>query len=194
MPENDSVQALHENKSCRPALPLLHYSLIDLYNLIIRKIYSLGGNPLTENILDSLVQELDGIHESLPSLMPLTQRLRKARRETAREAVKFYSQYADVVVLARELKLEQIENICSEIKKQNIRGPSGNLVEVEVFIHGAMCVAISGKCYMSLGQYNYSANRGACLQNCRRAYKVTDVETGDELEIDNNYVMSPKDM
>lgn len=110
------------------------------------------------------------------------------------EAVKFYSQYADVVVLARELTLKQIKTICSEIKKQNIRGPKGNLIEVEIFVHGALCVAVSGKCYMSLATFNASANRGACLQNCRRAYIVKDEETGEELKIDNKYVMSPSDL
>lgn len=110
------------------------------------------------------------------------------------EAVKFYAQYADVVVLARELTLLQIASICSEIKKRQIKGPSGDLVKIEVFVHGALCVAISGKCYMSLAQYNFSANRGACLQNCRRAYRVIDEETGDELVVDNKFVMSPKDL
>ncbi len=110
------------------------------------------------------------------------------------DAVKFYAQYADVVVLARELTLKQIESICNEIENQDIRGPKGNLVEIEIFAHGALCVAVSGKCYMSLATYNSSANRGACLQNCRRAYKVIDEETGDELRIDNKYIMSPKDL
>ncbi len=110
------------------------------------------------------------------------------------EAVKFYSKFADVVVLARELTLQQIKNICDEIKKQNIRGPSGNLIRIEIFCHGALCVAISGKCYMSLATSNASANRGACLQNCRKSYKVIDEETGDELKIDNKYIMSPKDL
>jgi len=110
------------------------------------------------------------------------------------EAVKFYSTYADVIVLARELTLEKIKYIIDEIKKQNIKGPSGNLIRIELFIHGAMCVSISGKCYMSLATYNHSANRGDCLQTCRRKYKVTDEETGNELVIDNEYVMSPKDM
>lgn len=110
------------------------------------------------------------------------------------EAVRFYSRYADVVVLARELSLEQIEYICSEIKRENICGPSGALIQIEVFIHGAMCVAISGKCYMSLAQYNSSANRGRCFQTCRRRYRVTDEETGEELIIDNKFVMSPGDM
>lgn len=110
------------------------------------------------------------------------------------EAVKFYAQFADVVVLARELTLKQIEKICQQIRKNKICGPSGRLVEVEIFAHGALCVAISGKCYMSLATYNSSANRGACLQNCRHSYRVIDEETGDELVIDNKYIMSPKDL
>ncbi|MEK6817582.1 MAG: peptidase U32 family protein, partial [Nanoarchaeota archaeon] len=110
------------------------------------------------------------------------------------EAVKFYSRFAEVVVLARELTLQQIKNICDEIKKQNIKGPSGKLVEIEIFVHGALCVAISGKCYMSLATSNASANRGACLQNCRKSYRVIDEETGDELKLDNKYIMSPKDL
>ena len=110
------------------------------------------------------------------------------------EAVKFFSQYSDVIVLARELTLKQIKSICQEIKKQNICGPSDDLVKIEVFCHGALCVAISGKCYMSLATFNASANRGACLQNCRRSYRVIDEETGDELVIDNKYVMSPQDL
>ncbi len=109
-------------------------------------------------------------------------------------AVKFYSRYADVMVLARELTLEQISAITAAIKAEDIRGPKGELVQIELFAHGALCVAISGKCYMSLGQYNKSANRGACFQNCRRAYRLTDVETGDELEVQNRYIMSPKDL
>ncbi|HII17488.1 TPA: U32 family peptidase [Candidatus Woesearchaeota archaeon] len=110
------------------------------------------------------------------------------------EAVKFYAAFADVVVLARELTLSQIKAVADEIVKQNIKGPSGRLLRIELFAHGALCVAISGKCYMSLATYNASANRGACLQNCRRSYRVTDEETGDELVIDNNYVLSPKDL
>ena len=109
-------------------------------------------------------------------------------------AVRFYARYAEVMVLARELTLEQITGIGNAIREENITGPSGELVQIELFAHGALCVAISGKCYMSLGQYNRSANRGACFQNCRRKYRVTDVETGDELEIQNQYIMSPKDL
>jgi len=110
------------------------------------------------------------------------------------EAVKFFSKFCDVIVLARELTLMQTKDICNKIKKQNIKGPSGNPIRIEIFAHGALCVAISGKCYMSLAVYNASANRGACLQNCRRSYRVIDEETGDELVVNNKYVMSPKDL
>lgn len=110
------------------------------------------------------------------------------------EAVKFYSQFADVVVLARELNLDQIQAITKQIKENNITGPSGDLIQVEIFAHGALCMAISGKCYLSLHQYNHSANRGDCLQACRRSYIVTDKDTGQELEIDNENIMSPKDL
>ena len=110
------------------------------------------------------------------------------------EAVKFFSSFADTLVLARELTISQIKHICEQIKEENICGPSGELVQIEVFVHGALCVAISGKCGMSLAAYNKSANRGECYQVCRRAYNVSDVETGNELVIDGNYVMSPKDL
>lgn len=110
------------------------------------------------------------------------------------EAVRFFAEFADVMVLARELTLSQIETIISSIATDSIRGPSGELVRVELFAHGALCVSVSGKCYMSLATYNSSGNRGACFQNCRRSYRVVDEETGDELVIDNKYVMSPKDI
>lgn len=110
------------------------------------------------------------------------------------EAVKFYSQFADVVVLARELNLDQVANIYHQIVKQDIRGPKGKLVEIEMFAHGALCMAVSGKCYLSLHEKSSSANRGACMQTCRKAYTVTEKESGNELEIDNQYIMSPKDL
>ena len=110
------------------------------------------------------------------------------------EAVRFYSQFADVVVLARELNLFQVKEIYQKIQEENICGPSGKLVEIEMFCHGAFCMAISGKCYLSLHEYNASANRGSCYQLCRRGYEVTDLETGRSLEIDNKYIMSPKDL
>lgn len=110
------------------------------------------------------------------------------------ETVKFYSRFADVMVLARELSLRQVKQICEGIKRQNIKGPSGELVKIEVFAHGALCMAVSGKCYLSLHTQNASANRGACIQNCRRRYKVVDIEDGHEFELQNEYIMSPKDL
>lgn len=110
------------------------------------------------------------------------------------ETVRFYSLFADVMVLSRELSLRQIKAICDGVEKENICGPNGNLVEIEVFGHGALCMAVSGKCYLSLHTQNSSANRGACNQNCRRSYKVIDLEDGHELQLDNEYIMSPKDL
>ncbi len=110
------------------------------------------------------------------------------------DAVKFYSNFADVVVLAREMNLGRVYEISNQIKEEQIKGSSGKLMRLEMFVHGALCMATSGKCYLSLHEMNSSANRGACLQTCRRAYTVTDKETGAELEIDNEYIMSPKDL
>lgn len=110
------------------------------------------------------------------------------------EAVRFYSQWADVMVLARELNLDQVKKIYDTIERDNVRGPHGEPVRIEMFCHGALCMAISGKCYMSLHQTGSSANRGACRQMCRRSYIVTDRDTGEELAIDNKYIMSPKDL
>ena len=110
------------------------------------------------------------------------------------EALRFYAQFADVVVLARELNLEQVAEIHKHIVEENICGPSGHQVRIEMFCHGALCMAVSGKCYMSLHESGKSANRGECRQICRRSYVVTDRETGDELMIDNKYIMSPKDL
>uniref|UniRef100_UPI004055A007 peptidase U32 family protein n=1 Tax=Alistipes sp. TaxID=1872444 RepID=UPI004055A007 len=110
------------------------------------------------------------------------------------EAVKFFSQWADVVVLARELSLEQVAHIAREIQEQQIRGPHGELVKIEMFAHGALCMAISGKCYLSLHESGCSANRGACRQVCRRKYRLTNIETGEELATDGRYLLSPKDL
>ncbi|MDG1728252.1 MAG: U32 family peptidase [Algibacter sp.] len=110
------------------------------------------------------------------------------------ETVKFYAMFADTMVLSRELSLRQVKKITEQIEKDQIKGPSGKLVEIEVFGHGALCMAVSGKCYMSLHAYNSSANRGACKQNCRKKYTVIDQETGFEMELDNEYIMSPKDL
>ncbi|MEA5099318.1 MAG: peptidase U32 family protein [Bacteroidales bacterium] len=113
---------------------------------------------------------------------------------TNTEAVKFYSQFADVIVTAREVSLEKVKQITTYIKENNIKGPSGRLVQIECFAHGALCMAVSGKCYISLDNANKSANKGACLQYCRRPYKVTDIDGGTELVVDNQYIMSPKDL
>ena len=113
---------------------------------------------------------------------------------TNMEAVKYYAQFADVMVTARELQLAQVKAITETIKEQNIKGPSGKLVQIEIFAHGALCMAVSGKCYLSLDNLNSSANRGACLQPCRRKYIVKDKESDLELEIDGEYIMSPKDL
>ncbi|MGN1257770.1 MAG: peptidase U32 family protein, partial [Candidatus Limisoma sp.] len=110
------------------------------------------------------------------------------------EAVRFYSQFADVVVLARELNLDQVSGIYKTINREGITGPHGKPVRIEMFCHGALCMAVSGKCYLSLHEMNSSANRGACTQICRRGYEVTDLETGDQLAVDNKYIMSPKDL
>ena len=110
------------------------------------------------------------------------------------EALRFYSRWADVAVLARELNMDQVAAIHRAIEEQNICGPAGKPVRIEMFCHGALCMAVSGKCYLSLHQMNSSANRGACTQICRRGYEVTDLETGDQLQVDNKYIMSPKDL
>jgi len=110
------------------------------------------------------------------------------------ESLKFYSNFADVVVLARELNMDQVATIAKQIEEQHICGPSGNLIRIEMFCHGALCMAISGKCYLSLHNANRSANRGECVQICRRSYDVKDRDTGMELNVDNKYIMSPKDL
>ncbi len=110
------------------------------------------------------------------------------------ETVKFYALFADTMVMSRELSITQIKKICDQIEKEQVKGPSGKLVEVEIFGHGALCMAVSGKCYLSLHSHNSSANRGACKQNCRKKYTVIDQETGFEIELENEYMMSPKDL
>lgn len=110
------------------------------------------------------------------------------------EALRFYARFADVVVLARELNMEQVSDIHRQIVEENICGPGGNLIRIEMFCHGALCMAVSGKCYLSLNNVGRSANRGECMQLCRRSYTVRDRETGTELDVDNKYIMSPKDL
>ena len=110
------------------------------------------------------------------------------------DSIRFWAAYADAMVLARELRLEQVQEICRKVREENITGPSGEQVSIEVFVHGALCMAVSGRCYLSLGLDDHSANRGECYQPCRRAYKVTDLKNGRELELQNPYIFSPNDL
>ena len=133
-------------------------------------------------------------HFSLPTSHVMSVHLSTQLNISNIEALRFYAQFADVVVLARELNMEQVAEIHRQVEAQHICGPSGEPVRIEMFCHGALCMAISGKCYMSLHAANRSANRGECIQICRRSYTATDNETGYQLEIDNKYIMSPKDL
>ena len=157
--------------------------------------------PLMHEIIDAAYEA--GISAVIASDVAVMTYCRKIGQEvhlstqlniTNIEALKFYAQFADVVVLARELNMEQVADIYRQICEQNVCGPSGKLIRIEMFCHGALCMAVSGKCYMSLDNAGRSAHRGECLQLCRRSYIVTDAETGDQLHIDNKYIMSPKDL
>jgi U32 family peptidase len=156
---------------------------------------------LMKSIVDAAVRnEIDGIIASDHAVMNYAKRAGMPVHISTQanisniDTVEFYANFADVMVMARELTLMQVSDIAREIKRRNITGPSGKLVKLEVFAHGALCMAISGKCYLSLHTDFASANRGACVQNCRRTYIVTDKEAGIELEIDNEYIMSAKDL
>jgi putative protease len=157
--------------------------------------------PLMRTIVDAA--KANGISALIASDLSVLEYARQTGMEvhistqcniTNTEAVRFFSRYADVMVTARELSLEQVAVVIKNIHEQHITGPSGKPVQIEVFAHGALCMAVSGKCYISLDNFNYSANRGACLQACRRAYTVKDKESDLELEVDNEYIMSPKDL
>ena len=157
--------------------------------------------PLMRQIIDAAHQA--GISAVIASDVAVMQYCREVGQEVHLstqlnisniEALKFYAQFADVVVLARELRMEQVAEIHRQVVEQHICGPSGQLVRIEMFCHGALCMAISGKCYLSLHAANRSANRGECIQVCRRSYTATDNETGYQLDIDNKYIMSPKDL
>lgn len=157
--------------------------------------------PLMHEIIDAAYEA--GISAVIASDVAVMTYCRKIGQEvhlstqlniTNIEALKFYAQFADVVVLARELNMEQVADIYRQICEQNVCGPSGKLIRIEMFCHGALCMAVSGKCYLSLDNAGRSANRGECMQICRRSYIVTDAETGDQLHVDNKYIMSPKDL
>ena len=171
------------------------------------KSYLTVNTIIYDDDMDEMRQTLDAAREAGISAIiasdmavltshpsPLTIHLSTQLNISNTAALRFYAQFADVVVLARELTLEQVKRIHEAIEREYICGPSGELVRIEMFCHGALCMAVSGKCYMSLDAANRSANRGQCIQVCRRSYTVTDNETGHQLEIDNKSVMSPKDL
>ncbi len=191
-----------------------NFTLNDLKNITVRahergvKTYLTVNTIIFDNELDKLRRIIDaakdaGISAVIAGDMAAILYARSVGMEvhmstqvniTNLEAVRFYSSFADVMVLAREMNLGRVGEISRQIREQDIRGPKGEAVRLELFVHGALCMAISGKCYLSLHEMNTSANRGNCMQTCRRAYLVTDKETGAELEIDNEYIMSPKDL
>ena len=165
------------------ARTVLEFSLIDMP----------GGNEVKKNNISAIIAA-DQAVINLAKTEGVEVHISTQLNITNIETIKFYALFADVMVLSRELSLRQVNEICDQITKEDVRGPSGNLIEIEVFGHGALCMAVSGKCYISLHTHNSSANRGACNQNCRRKYKVIDIEDGHEMEIDNEYIMSPKDL
>ena len=191
-----------------------NFTIDDLKNIVSIcrerniKSYLTVNTIVFDHELDELKTILDaasdsGVSAIIASDMAVIQYARQRKLEvhistqlniTNIEAVKFFSQFADVMVLAREMNLEQVKAISDQIVHQQIYGPSGRLVQLEMFVHGALCMAVSGKCYLSLHEMKHSANRGDCMQVCRRAYIVKEKELGYELEVDNQYIMSPKDL
>ena len=191
-----------------------HFTLDDLHDIVAicqehnMKTYLTVNTIIYDNDLDTMRQIIDaariaGVSAVIASDVAVMAYCRQVGVEVHLstqlnisnvEALKFYAQFADVSVLARELTMPQVKHIHEQIEAQHIVGPNGDPIRIEMFCHGALCMAVSGKCYMSLDAANRSANRGQCVQGCRRSYTVTDNETGHQLEIDNKYVMSPKDL
>ena len=191
-----------------------HFTLDDLHDIVAicqehnMKTYLTVNTIIYDNDLDTMRQIIDaariaGVSAVIASDVAVMAYCRQVGVEVHLstqlnisnvEALKFYAQFADVSVLARELTMPQVKHIHEQIEAQHIVGPNGDPIRIEMFCHGALCMAVSGKCYMSLDAANRSANRGQCVQVCRRSYTVTDTETGHQLEIDNKYVMSPKDL
>lgn len=191
-----------------------HFTLDDLHDIVAicqehnMKTYLTVNTIIYDNDLDTMRQIIDaariaGVSAVIASDVAVMAYCRQVGVEVHLstqlnisnvEALKFYAQFADVSVLARELTMPQVKHIHEQIETQHIVGPNGDPIRIEMFCHGALCMAVSGKCYMSLDAANRSANRGQCVQVCRRSYTVTDNETGHQLEIDNKYVMSPKDL
>lgn len=150
-------------------------------------------NAVKENGIDAVIAADFAVIEMCRS-MQIPLHISTQANVSNLESAKFFAAFSDVIVLARELSLKQVKAITDGIEREDIRGVSGNRLKIEVFAHGALCMAVSGKCYMSLHEQNASANRGACTQNCRRPYKVIDLETNNEMVIDNEYIMSPEDL
>lgn len=177
-----------------------HKNKVKVYVTLNTVIYDSEIKEIKKILEEIKKQKIDGVIASDMAVIKLAKDLKVPVHISTQlsisniEAVKFYAQFADRIVLARELNLEQIEKIIKEIKKLKVKGPAGNLVEIEVFAHGAMCVAQSGRCFMSLFHNNLSANKGKCVQICRRKYRVIDENTNEELIIDNNFVMSRSDL
>lgn len=185
LPEIVSVARKHHIKAYLALNTIIYDNEIDRIREIILKAKQAGINAIIASDQSAIFSANEaGIEIHLSTQLNISNI----------QSLRFYAKYADVVVLARELSLEQVGQITRTIKDQKITGPSGELIKIELFIHGALCMAISGICYISLHQYQHSANRGECLQACRRAYIISDKETGQELEIDPEFIMSPKDL
>lgn len=163
-----------------------------LYNSDLKKMKSIIDAAKKAGFTGIIVSDFAAIEYAKKIKMPIC--ISTQLSVSNIESVKFFSKYSNRIILARELSLEQIAEIIKKITEKNITGPKGKKVEIEIFGHGALCVAVSGRCNMSLYCYNSSANKGECTQVCRRAYKVEDLETGHQLKIDGNYIMSPKDL
>lgn len=192
--KNFSVEDLHEITAiCRAASVKTYLTLnIVVYDHELEEIEKLIVAAKNAGISAIIAADPAVIHKVRNHGVPL--HLSTQANISNIESVQFYAQFADVMVLARELSLVQIKEICKKIQEQQITGPGGEPVEIEIFVHGALCMAVSGKCYLSLHQSNKSANRGACRQICRRGYEVTDIDTGEQLVVDHEYIMSPKDL
>ncbi|MBS1776871.1 MAG: U32 family peptidase [Bacteroidetes bacterium] len=185
LPEIVSICKSHQVKSCLTLNTVMYDHDMQLIKRILENVKHSG--------VDAVIASDFSVIEMCRS-MSIPLHISTQANVSNIEAVKFFAPFSDLIVLARELSLKQVKAITSAIRRENIKGVSGNPLQIEVFVHGALCVAVSGKCYMSLHEQNASANRGACTQNCRRPYKVVDLETGNELEIDNEYIMSPQDL
>jgi len=191
---NFSIEDLHKIVSICKKNGLKSYLTVNVvvYDHEIEQMHSIIDAAVESGITAVIASDLSVINYAFSKGIEI--HLSTQLNITNIESLKFYAQWADVAVLARELNLDQVAHIYQSIREQNITGPRGELVKIEMFVHGALCMAISGKCYLSLHENNKSANRGECYQTCRKSYIATSMESGYELEIDNEYIMSPKDL